>query len=118
MKTLIALISLLFCASVFAQEKVYQGAAGQTVTMTASADGTAPFTYQWYKDGTAITGTGATQVFPLSAATAGAYTVKITNPAGSATSAPAKIVLIIPPSNVRLDATINVTVTSAAPAVK
>ncbi len=115
MKSILTLISLLFCASAFAQEKIYQGAAGALVTMTASADGTAPFTYQWFKDGVAITGTAATQVFPLSAATAGSYTVKITNPAGSATSAPAKIVLILPPSNVRLDATLVVPVTSSTP---
>jgi hypothetical protein len=88
---------------------------GTPATMSIVASGSGPFTYQWYKDGVAITGTGATQSFPLSAATAGSYTVKITNPAGSATSAPAKIVLISPPSNVRIDAALVVPVTSSTP---
>jgi hypothetical protein len=83
--------------------------------MTASADGTAPFTYQWYKDGTAITVTAATQSFQLSTLTAGVYTVKVSNQAGSAVSNPVKLVLIAPPSNVKIDATIAVSMTPSSP---
>jgi membrane carboxypeptidase/penicillin-binding protein PbpC len=107
MKTIITLISLLVCASAFAQEKAYFGAAGQTVTMTASADGTAPFVYQWFRDGSTIYGTTSAQTFTLSAETAGTYTVKVSNDAGSAMSAPVRVLLIAPPSNVRIEANLS-----------
>ena len=62
--------------------------AGNAVNFSVAASGTSPFTYQWRKDGTAISGaTAATYTIP-SAATidTGSYAVTVTNSAGSATS--------------------------------
>ncbi len=62
--------------------------AGATATLSVVASGTAPLTYQWRKDGVAITGaTGATLTIPNAPTSAsGSYTVTITGPAGSVTS--------------------------------
>lgn len=54
---------------------------GKPVTITVTNDGTPPFTYQWFKDGTAITGATSAS-FKLTTTTladAGTYTVKISN---------------------------------------
>jgi len=61
---------------------------GQTVTLSVTANGTLPFTYQWYKDGVAVTGaTSASLVLTsVTTAAAGTYTAKVTNSAGYATS--------------------------------
>ncbi len=63
-------------------------AAGGNATLTVVAAGTAPLTYQWRKDGTAITGaTNSTlSLSGITAAQAGSYSVVVTNSAGSATS--------------------------------
>lgn len=61
---------------------------GATVTFTSAAAGTAPITYQWQKNGTAIGGaTSATLTLTgVATADAGLYTVTATNSAGSTTS--------------------------------
>ncbi len=61
---------------------------GGTATLTVSATGTGPLTYQWQLNGTNIAGaTGATlNVTNVSAADAGHYTVTVSNSAGSVTS--------------------------------
>lgn len=61
---------------------------GRSITLTVTADGTKPFTYQWRKDGVAIAGaTGATYTIAAAAASdAGAYSVVVSNQAGSTTS--------------------------------
>jgi hypothetical protein len=70
--------------------------AGQTVTFAVVAHGTAPLTYQWFKDSTARGGaTTATLVLPnVQPADAGIYTVVITNGAGNATSRDATLSVI------------------------
>jgi hypothetical protein len=62
---------------------------GSTFTFTSYADGTAPFTYVWKKDGVVIAGaSGATYIInPVATDSAGQFTVTVTNSAGSATSA-------------------------------
>ena len=62
--------------------------AGQPASFTVVASGTAPMTYQWTKDGTAIAGaTTATYTIYTTASTdAGNYSVVVTNSAGAATS--------------------------------
>ncbi len=59
--------------------------AGQSVTWNAQAYGTGPFTYQWNKNGAAISGaTNATfALYDTGMTDAGKYTVTITNAAGS-----------------------------------
>lgn len=68
---------------------------GQTVTLRVTADGTTPFSYQWFKNGTAIDGaTSASYVLSLvKALDAGAYTAVVSNSAGSATSDTATLTL-------------------------
>ncbi len=70
---------------------------GGTATFTVTAAGTAPLTYQWHKNGTAIAGaTNASYTTPaLQASDDGAtFTVVVTNAAGSATSNGAKLTVV------------------------
>jgi hypothetical protein len=81
--------------------------AGTTATFTVSATGTTPLDYHWVKNGTnyladtnnvsgATTATlNLTNVVPSDA---GAYTVAVTNPAGSVTSAVAILTVLAPPA--------------------
>ena len=56
------------------------------ITLTASTTGS-PTSYQWYLNGVAITGaTGATEVVYPTAGNQGAYSVVVTNSAGSAST--------------------------------
>jgi hypothetical protein len=63
---------------------------GAGATFTVVASGTAPLTYQWSKDGVAISGaTSATYtIASTQTVDAGSFTVVVTNSAGSATSKP------------------------------
>jgi hypothetical protein len=75
--------------------------AGQTATFSVAATGTHPMTYQWYLNGTAIA--GATASFYTTPAVSGtnsgaAYTVTVTNVAGTATSAPAVLTVNVAPT--------------------
>lgn len=73
--------------------------AGQTATFTVAATGTAPLTYQWRKNGAAISGaTSPTYTTPATkAADNGAqFTVVVTNSAGSATSNAAALTVTVP----------------------
>ncbi len=68
-------------------------ATGGTVTLSISAGGQAPLTYQWYLNGNIIS--GATQatytISNASSANAGSYTVVVTNALGSVTSSAATV---------------------------
>src|SRR4051794_22952480 len=68
--------------------KADQVAAGSTVVMSVTADGTSPFTYQWLKDGTNLSGaTGPIlTILNVQNANAGNYSVLVANLAGSTTS--------------------------------
>ena len=70
------------------QPSATSATAGTAASFTVVASGTAPLTYVWRKDGTAITGaTSATYtISAVAAGDAGSYTVVVTNSAGSATS--------------------------------
>lgn len=72
-------------------------AAGADVIWRTAAQGTGPFTYQWSKNGAALSGrTDANLVLPqVSATDAGAYTVTITSATGTVTS-PAATVTVLP----------------------
>lgn len=67
--------------------------AGTAVVFTVTASGTAPLSYQWSKDGAAISGaTGATlTIGSAQTADAGTYTCTVSNSVGSATTAAAKL---------------------------
>ncbi len=69
--------------------------AGATVRLTARPRGTAPFAYQWKKDGTPLSGkTDQTlEITGFSAADEGGYTVEVTNALGTRESGVHSIVL-------------------------
>lgn len=79
---------------------------GKTVTLSVTAQGTQPFTYQWERANIGSTAfapvngaTSASLVFPaLAAANVGVYRVRITNVAGSITSPTATVRLATSPS--------------------
>ena len=66
---------------------------GGTFTLSVTASGGAPFSYQWSKDGIPIAGaTGATYtVVGATAGAAGSYTVAVINADGAVLSAPAVV---------------------------
>jgi hypothetical protein len=68
-------------------------ALGDTTTLTAAAIGSSPLSYQWWFKGSPLAyGTGATLTLTnLSANSAGAYFVVVTNLAGAATSSVATV---------------------------
>src|SRR5262249_7898692 len=74
--------------------------AGAPAQFSVTAAGSSPLSYQWRKDGAIISGaTAATySIASASAADAGSYTVTVANAAGSATSDPAVLTVITPPS--------------------
>ncbi|MET0402943.1 MAG: immunoglobulin domain-containing protein, partial [Cystobacter sp.] len=72
---------------------------GQPATFTVTATGTAPMTFQWLRNGTAIS--GATAASYTTSATSSAdnnaqFTVRITNAQGSATSNAATLSVVAP----------------------
>ncbi|OLC95364.1 MAG: hypothetical protein AUH86_12145 [Acidobacteria bacterium 13_1_40CM_4_58_4] len=71
-------------------------AAGQTATFTVAATGTAPLSYQWKKNGTAIAGATSSSYTtpPTTSSDDGAqFTVVVSNTAGSVTSNAATLTL-------------------------
>ncbi len=68
--------------------------AGQTAAFSVVAMGTAPLSYQWRKNGTAISGaTAATYTTPVTTTTdnGAQFSVVVSNPAGSVTSSAANL---------------------------
>ncbi len=82
-------------------------APGESVTFTVTATGSTPLTYQWFKDGTAITGnpsatTATLTLASLNATNAGNYTAVVTNAAGTATSGSFTLTVAATPATVTL----------------
>jgi hypothetical protein len=74
------------------------------VTLSVTADGTAPITYTWFKNNVQVA-TGTSLVLnSIQTTDAGTYKVTATNIAGSADSNNATLVVIVPvaPSNVKI----------------
>src|SRR5271170_7662640 len=72
---------------------------GQTATFTVTASGSGPLTYQWYKNGVAISGaTSSTYTTPGTVAgdNGAVFTVVVSNAAGSVTSGPATLTVQSP----------------------
>ena len=75
--------------------------AGETATFTVAANGTAPLTYQWQRDGTNIVGANsASYTTPVTtlADSGVAYRVRVSNSAGAVTSATATLTVEASPS--------------------
>lgn len=75
--------------TIAAQPQAQMVAFGESVTFSVAVGGTAPFSFQWEKDGVAIAGaTGSSYIIELaSSAEAGSYRVRITNDFGEVLSA-------------------------------
>ena len=74
---------------------------GNNAPFSVSADGTAPLVYQWFfNTNTALSGATGVALTITNAQTtnAGAYTVRVSNVAGSVTSAVATLTLLVPPT--------------------
>jgi hypothetical protein len=70
---------------------------GQTATFSVTATGSAPLTYQWYKNGTVIpVATSSTYTTPATVIgdNNSQFTIAVTNPVGSAQSNPAILTVI------------------------
>jgi hypothetical protein len=76
---------------------------GTLATFTVGAGGTPPFTYQWRRGTTAILGaTNSTlSLTNVQSADQGSYSVVVSNSAGSATSDPASLTVLLDTANVR-----------------
>ncbi|MCC6235427.1 MAG: immunoglobulin domain-containing protein [Verrucomicrobiales bacterium] len=72
---------------------------GEAVSLTVSAEGTAPLSYQWQKDGVAVSGAVSSVLTwsAVNAADAGRYSVVVSNVAGVVTSAEAVLTVLVPP---------------------
>jgi hypothetical protein len=81
--------------TISAQPQSRSANAGASVTFSVTADGTAPLSYQWRREGTNIaTATGATlQLTNVQLANAGTYSVIVTNSAGSILSSNASLTI-------------------------
>jgi hypothetical protein len=87
--------------SITTQPKSATLTAGQNDTLSVGATGTAPLSYQWYKNGTAISGaTSSSYILTnVQAASAGTYTVTVSNGTlPNATSSGAVLMVNVPPS--------------------
>jgi Immunoglobulin domain/Immunoglobulin I-set domain len=85
---------------------------GQTATFTVTATGTGPLTYQWYDNGTAISGaTSSSYTTPAAASTdsGSVFTVTVTNAGGTVTSTPATLTVSAGGTTVNPDAPLIVT---------
>ena len=93
-------VNLKTAPSIISQPESQSVSIGKSVTLTVAASGTAPLTYQWSKNGTAISGaTAASLTFSSAAASdAGSYTVVVTNTLGTVTSAAAVLTIYTPPT--------------------
>ncbi|MBL9216481.1 MAG: immunoglobulin domain-containing protein [Opitutaceae bacterium] len=102
LRNAIFLAALGACAPALTSAAEVSLVSGQVATLGVTVDGTAPFSYQWYKDGAAVAGAnGATFVVDASLANrAGTYHVVVANNGGSTTSDSATISvqpLVTPP---------------------
>ncbi|MBI4664382.1 MAG: immunoglobulin domain-containing protein [Verrucomicrobia bacterium] len=72
--------------------------AGTSVTFTVAANGSAPLSYQWRKNGASISGATAPSLTlsNVQSSDAGTYVVAVSNSAGSVTSAPATLTVTAP----------------------
>lgn len=81
----------------------FEGLDGDSVTLTASAKGTPPMTWQWYKDGVAIDGATSPEiVLEGTIEDTGAYTVTVSNAWGSASSDETPVAISYPPYSINL----------------
>lgn len=71
---------------------------GTTVTLNVAATDSRPLSYQWFKNGTQISGTDSTYSFAATASSAGDYAVRVSNVNGLIFSDKAVVAVNLPPS--------------------
>lgn len=73
---------------------------GASVEMSVTATGTEPFTYQWRRNGTDLTGANSRilSISEVAESDAGDYTVRVANVAGAVVSTVARLIVNVPPS--------------------
>lgn len=81
--------------AVFTAPLTQTSLAGSSVRLTVGATGTTPMTYQWLRDGTPIAGatTSALVLDTVRTSDSGSYSVRLTNFAGTFTSAAAEVTI-------------------------
>jgi parallel beta-helix repeat protein len=96
-----AILTVLVPPSITVQPLSQIGHLGESVTFSVTANGTAPLSYQWRKDGCNLTGATGSLLSRdnLTANDAGDYRVVVTNVSGATTSAVATLTMIVPPPN-------------------
>ena len=84
----VAALTVVFPPSITAQPTSQTVVNGNTATFSVTAEGTPPLSYQWYYNGSAISGATAANysISGVTASNEGNYTVIITSPYGSVTS--------------------------------
>lgn len=105
---------LLIVANVHAQDVTESLAPGVNVVFEVAADGSPAPTFEWFRNGTKIGEGARLEVGPFDATKAGTYTVKASNPAGSATSDKYTLLLATPPSKPTIKLVLTVTATATA----
>jgi uncharacterized delta-60 repeat protein len=92
-------ITILSAPQVLAQPQSQNAVVGQSPVFSVVAGGTAPFSYQWLRNGTPLAGaTGsALTLTNVQVTNAGNYSVVITNGLGSVPSAAATLAVFTPP---------------------
>jgi uncharacterized repeat protein (TIGR01451 family) len=123
----VAQLTVLVPPSIMTQPTNQTVAAGSSVSFQVSASGSGPLDYQWWFNSTNAVGTNTNAITVANAqlAQAGAYSVVVTNSAGSATSSVAMLAIGTPPSITQepssvtvvqgQDVTFSVTATADAP---
>ncbi len=87
---------------IITQPQSQEAALGSNVTFTVNAGGTAPLTYQWFFQTNSLLTSSPVPSLALTGVSsnqAGAYSVVVTNSAGSITSSFAFLTIAIPPTN-------------------
>jgi len=98
--SVVAQLTVLVPPSVTSQPTNQTAVAGSSASFQVTAVGTSPLGYQWWFNGTNAVGTSTNLLTVTNAQTgqAGAYSVVVTNSAGSVTSSVAMLTIGIPPS--------------------
>ena len=102
----IATLTVLLPPAIVTQPASATLTAGSNVSLTVTASGTAPFSYQWLKNGAALADGGnvsgsttpTLSLATVSSADAANYSVIVTNSSGSITSAIATLTVLLPPT--------------------
>jgi len=86
--------------TILAQPESLEVGEGDPASFTVLADGEAPLTYRWFRNGSLVPGgtTNELTIASVSTQELGAYTVSISNQLGLATSDPAFLAFRVPPS--------------------